>query len=270
MKNKNKSLIERVKALLSTEDPEVTLAQYEADGIIYEAEELAVDQILYVVGDEENTPAPEGTYVLDGNTVTVGEAGAITAVEPVEVEGTEDTPTEPAILADVLQVNKWSIPTDNTSFEVGETITVSYGEGENISTENLQAGEYQLENGDVIQVDSNGIVVLKTLKAETTPEPVEMAEVTELRTEIDTISENYVALQAQHVELTQTVTELSEVIDELVTVLSEQKAKRKETEQPEEKTETEFREYVNFKAVNTDKLTGTKDRVYQRLFGDQE
>lgn len=272
---KNKSLLEKVRALF-TEEETVTLEQWTEGEIVYEAEVLEVDNVLSIVTEDATEPAPAGDYTIAGNTVTVGEDGVITAVVVIEaepVEETTDEPTVPANLAEILQVNKWSLNVDNESFNEGDTVTITYGEGEDAVSESLQAGEYELENGDVIHIDSSGVIVLKTVKAGST-EPAEASTepATDPVEQSDDVKliEDIAANKANLVELTQTVTELSEVIDELVTVLSDQKTKQKETNH-EEKETADFKEYVNFKRdeKNTEKLNSTRDRVFQRLFGDQ-
>ncbi len=71
----------------------------------------------------------------------------------------ETTETEIMKLGKVLEVNKWEITVDNEDFKIGDKITVSY---EGSDPFNLSDGEYELEDGRVIQVDSDGIIVLIT------------------------------------------------------------------------------------------------------------
>lgn len=100
MKNKNKSLLEKVRSLLS--DDEVKLATFTVGDVTYEAEALTVDNVLFIVGEEGNAPAPAGNYEIDGNVITVGEEGVITVVEPVEL-GDDPDPEKDTELAELIE-----------------------------------------------------------------------------------------------------------------------------------------------------------------------
>lgn len=59
----------------------------------------------------------------------------------------------------VSQVSKWDIEIDQDSVELGSKLTTSYTDhNEDVITNNLQAGEYTLQDGKRILVDSDGIV----------------------------------------------------------------------------------------------------------------
>lgn len=73
-------------------------------------------------------------------------------------------------LAKINSIDKYEIEVNEDKFEVGTILTQNqYGDdGTVVSTNHLNDGEYELEDGTKIQVDSNGVIVLNT--------PVKLAE----------------------------------------------------------------------------------------------
>ncbi len=110
----------------------------------------------------------------------------------------------------VKSISKWQQTVVNDTFEVGEIIIrKSDFEGENDKP--LDDGEYELENGDTIQVDSDGKIVLKTPKNnEMSKETIELskheAKVTELEASIETNKTEY---EEKAVELNKKIDELT-------------------------------------------------------------
>lgn len=64
-------------------------------------------------------------------------------------------------LAKIASVDKYWMDVDNTEFKVGDKVTYIDYEGRE---QFLSDGQYELENGDTLQIDVNGIVVLYTPK----------------------------------------------------------------------------------------------------------
>ena len=69
-----------------------------------------------------------------------------------------DDPKKPYRLAKIFEVNKWEIEVENTSFAKGEKVMAVGFEDQPSHT--ITAGEYMLEDGSKIQVDSESVIVL--------------------------------------------------------------------------------------------------------------
>ena len=70
----------------------------------------------------------------------------------------DDKPVKTFKLAKIIEVNKWDIEVTNTSFAVGDKVMAVGFEDQEPTT--VQDGEYLLEDGSKIQVDSEGVIVL--------------------------------------------------------------------------------------------------------------
>lgn len=66
-------------------------------------------------------------------------------------------------LSTISQISKWKIDVEQDSFEVGTKVTYTMEEGDD-TVYNVQSGEYVLDNGDKIQVDADGVIVMITPK----------------------------------------------------------------------------------------------------------
>lgn len=108
-------------------------------------------------------------------------------------------------LATILEVNKWEINVDQENFEVGTALTISYEYEDETETYKLTDGEYELEDGSKIQVDSDGIIVLMdgadtttddTVDEDSPTEDLAKIEKTKLADEvtIDTVKEDLITL----------------------------------------------------------------------------
>ena len=76
----------------------------------------------------------------------------------------KDKPGKNFRLAKIIEVNKWDIEVSNTSFSVGDKVmAVGFEEQPDYA---VQDGEYLLEDGSKIQVDSDGVIVLLQEKGE--------------------------------------------------------------------------------------------------------
>jgi hypothetical protein len=71
----------------------------------------------------------------------------------------EETTNEVVKLGTILEVEKWEIQVDNEEFNLGDNITVTFEDSEPFP---LRDGEYELKDGRIIQVDSEGKIVLIT------------------------------------------------------------------------------------------------------------
>lgn len=66
-------------------------------------------------------------------------------------------------LAKISEINKWDITVDQDEIIMGTLLTQTFGDDE---PSRIYSGEYALENGSKIQVDSDGKVVMLTPKVE--------------------------------------------------------------------------------------------------------
>lgn len=120
-------------------------------------------------------------------------------VEEPEVKVDKDVETEMSIinLASIFEINKWEVVVTQDTFEVGTKITYNY-EGVEYS---ISDGEYLLENGDKIQVDADGVIVLYTKKDETTTEPTTEPVVETEMSKVDEKDERIKELEAKLLEM---------------------------------------------------------------------
>lgn len=87
---------EVVEETLSEETTETTFGEIKtADGeltLAYEGEELSEGLAIFVITEDGNIPAPDGTHALEGGVTISTEGGVITAIsaEEVEVEAEEE------------------------------------------------------------------------------------------------------------------------------------------------------------------------------------
>jgi len=134
-------------------------------------------------------------------------------------ETTKTTKTEVQNLAKVLAINKWEVNVENETFAIGDKITVKYEDGESYA---LQDGEYELEDGKVIQIDSDGIIVMIDGKTETTTETETKTEATEevkaseeTKTEETKTTEEENTIENQIIGLSEAIAALTARVDKL-------------------------------------------------------
>ena len=186
----NKNLIDKVKEIFRTEkfaDEPINAMVKTKDGDIFMVKdtEVKVGAEIVKMDQDEEVAILDGDYILDDeSTLTIAE-GKITVITPKKEEDTVVEEEIPAVveastevkMAVIKQINKWSMDIDQDSLEVGTILTQTWvnGDGSAMEPTTVSSGEYEMENGDLIQVDSNGKIVLITPKtAETLEESVEM------------------------------------------------------------------------------------------------
>jgi hypothetical protein len=159
-----KSLINKIKALFNEETTEESVEFVDVetqDGQILRVADVAVDQPVEIVEGENLVEAPDGNYVLVDGTTLVVSGGMITEIVEVEEdneENNEEMNSHDKNKFTILQgVDKWQVEVTEESIEVGTKLTQVDAEG---NTWQLSDGEYLLEDGTKIQVDSDGVVVL--------------------------------------------------------------------------------------------------------------
>lgn len=196
--NKSKTLLEKVKKIFADAStspaPDATAQTYlkTTDGKIFLVKSATVTIGADVVGVDSNpeatdaveTPIADGTYdIEDGSSIDVKD-GKISAVIPAPT-GTDvatPAPATPAVdpsapaatamskrkivMATIIKaVSKWALPVDQDTIAVGTLLTNAPDEDEDDGLP-VCAGEYELENGDIIQVNADGLVVLYTPKGQ--------------------------------------------------------------------------------------------------------
>ena len=193
MKNK---LLKKIKQMFEDEtfvdvktNDEKILRVYSAD--------VVVDSTIEEVTEDGTVVLEDGDYTLeDGMILTIVE-GVITEIVEVEAE-TEDEITEEEFTkmlkrrskkvskfgkskksvkkfeTVIKQVTKYDISVDNTTFAIGDVVTVSYEDGDTYS---MYAGTYELEDGSSITLDEDGIVIMITDNTDTVTDVVEVGDV---------------------------------------------------------------------------------------------
>ena len=145
-KEEKKGIVEKIKTLLSAKE-ETT-----------ETKEVEVEA--------KSTEQTEDLTAIRESIVAMSEAIA-TLTERVDAkEDTKEEKSEVINLGEVLEVNKWSIDVDQDDFELGTVITTSYTNfDDEVISNTLKSGEYELKDKRVIQVNSDGKIVLIDGKA---------------------------------------------------------------------------------------------------------
>ncbi len=173
------SLLDKVKALFAEATPE-TIFVKTVDGQILLVKAPKLDLNVEIVAVDEagvEQPLKDGDYVLEDNTNLSVLDGKIAEIATAEEETEEEM--EVVKMAVIKQVNKWALDIDQEAIEVGTILTRTYVEQakqDGVAGEPcpIASGEYEMENGDLIQVDSDGKVVLITpAKVEKPETPVE-------------------------------------------------------------------------------------------------
>lgn len=177
----NKNLIDKVKEIFRTEkfaDEPVNAMVKTKDGDIFMIKdtEVKVGAEIVKMDQDEEVAILDGDYILEDESTLTIKDGMISVITP-EVEDVAETTEEVAVeepvkMAVIKQINKWSMDIDQDTLEVGTILTQTWvnGDGTAMEPTTVTSGEYEMENGDLIQVDSNGKIVLITKKGtETTP-----------------------------------------------------------------------------------------------------
>jgi len=119
---------------------------------------------------------------------------------------------KPLNLAIIAEVDKWWIKVDNDTFAIGNKITYTDWDGNKIP---LRAGEYELETGNKMMVDSSGIITsinnsvgLKETKIEKLN--IEFMEAKELEKKVETLEAEKLEMETQLKEANDKIVELSE------------------------------------------------------------
>jgi hypothetical protein len=97
---------EVVEETLSEETIETTFGEIKtADGeltLAYEGEELGEGLAIFVITEDGNIPAPDGTHALEGGVTIETEGGAITSISAEEVEVEVEAETEDEMIEEEM------------------------------------------------------------------------------------------------------------------------------------------------------------------------
>ncbi len=196
----NKNLIDKVKEIFRTEkfaDEPVNAMVKTKDGDIFMIKdtEVKVGAEIVKMDQDEEVAILDGDYILEDESTLTIKDGMISVITP-EVEDVAETTEEGAVeevvkMAVIKQINKWSMDIDQDTLEVGTILTQTWvnGDGSAMEPTTVSSGEYEMENGDLIQVDSDGKIVLITKKGVETPvvDETVIEEMNALKVELEAI-----------------------------------------------------------------------------------
>lgn len=196
----NKNLIDKVKEIFRTEkfaDEPVNAMVKTKDGDIFMIKdtEVKVGAEIVKMDQDEEVAILDGDYILEDESTLTIKDGMISVITP-EVEDAAETTEEGAVeevvkMAVIKQINKWSMDIDQDTLEVGTILTQTWvnGDGSAMEPTTVSSGEYEMENGDLIQVDSDGKIVLITKKGVETPvvDETVVEEMNALKVELEAI-----------------------------------------------------------------------------------
>lgn len=197
----NKNLIDKVKEIFRTEkfaDEPVNAMVKTKDGDIFMIKdtEVKVGAEIVKMDQDEEVAILDGDYILEDESTLTIKDGMISVITP-EAETPEEDKAEgdveeaPVKMAVIKQINKWSMDIDQDTLEVGTILTQTWvnGDGSAMEPTTVSSGEYEMENGDLIQVDSDGKIVLITKKGVETPvvDETVIEEMNALKVELESI-----------------------------------------------------------------------------------
>jgi len=213
--DKNK-IIDKVKELFSTE--EVKMASL--DAVVSKPVTIEIPDGTELA-DGMEIEAENGTYVLaDGTSFEVSEG----VVSNLVAEETSTEEMKSHRFALITAVSKYEVEVDAETFEVGSQLRQVDTEGNSWS---LDDGEYELEDGRSIQVDSEGIVVLiGDGETEETSEETLMSE--ETKKEIEELKSKITEMEAKEVEMNSQIEKLNNEPAEVETKIEKATFSKKE------------------------------------------
>ncbi len=143
------------------------------DSRVFRVSGVGVDQTIMEVTEDGVVPVENGDVTLaDGTVITVADNVMTNVVEgePAEDEGDAPATEEMSKLkvfsklqkqhfTIIKEISTWETEVDNTSFELGEKVVYTYEEVQYAVCD----GQYELEDGTKIFVDSDGIIVMRIL-----------------------------------------------------------------------------------------------------------
>lgn len=239
---KQSSFLDKVRAIFADENKEEKMAEdtfvKTEDGKIISVKggPLAVEaMVMWVNEDATESAIEDGDYTLEDGTVVSIKEGKVAEIATKEEEATEDEEMKSEVkMAVIKQVSKWAMDVDQDSIELGTILTQTYKNEDGTDGDPLPvcAGEYEMENGDTIQVDSEGKVVLITPKGEETVPAKQDAPVAD-----ETMSKLEARLSALEAKLTEKENELVKAKEDFNKLKSQPAAKPIDTRKVDMKAE---------------------------------
>lgn len=158
-----KNLLDRVKSLFAEEDVYTDVKTDDNRVLRVYSDVIAVDVRVEEVTSDGLMSLEDADYLLDDGRVLVVKDGMISEIKEAEPTTTDVAPAEgmSAVLkfAVVKQISKWEMIVDNDTFEVGSTVKMTCEDGEEYT---LYNGTYELEDGRLITLNKEGVIVLIT------------------------------------------------------------------------------------------------------------
>ena len=158
------------------------------DSRIFRVSGVAKDETIMEVTEAGVVPVDNGDVTLeDGTVITVADNVMTNVVEGEAPDAGADvteemsklklfSKSERANFTIIKEISVWETEVNNTSFELGEKVTYTYEEVEY----GVCDGQYELEDGTKIFIDSESVIVMRilpdgTVEAPTSAEPSEEA-----------------------------------------------------------------------------------------------
>ncbi len=199
------------------------------DSRIFRVSGLGVDQTIMEVTEAGVVPVTETEVTLEDGSILEVADNLITKV--TEGEPSEDSTEEPAAeemsklklfskveranFAIIKEISVWETEVDNTSFELGEKVTYTYEEVQY----GVCDGQYELEDGTKIFIDTESIIVMRILPDGTVEAPESAAQPASEEAPADSTSEEMSAedkiISEGFVKMIESFTSLQEEIKSL-------------------------------------------------------
>lgn len=165
--NKTKTILKKMKSLFEEEDDKsVDYVDIKTkDGKILRVDDVLVDAKVKEVDEDGVIDIDDGDYTLEDGTILTIVGGVITEIKEADEEDKADedsekpTDIEASEFAKITSITKWELNVTADKIEVGTELKTLNEEGEEVP---IYDGEYELEDGRLIQVDADGVVVLIT------------------------------------------------------------------------------------------------------------
>lgn len=165
LKSKGQLLLDAFAAFLKPEEVEVVaLVLQDSNGAEIDFADLESGETPKV-GDKgtiDGSPIPDGEYIIpsmDEATVVFVD-GAISEIKPKDTDEANSPSEEPQAKTEikaetVKEIIVWDLEVVNTTFAIGDTVLVKWGEEES----SIGATEFQVKDGRRIVTDASGVIV---------------------------------------------------------------------------------------------------------------
>jgi len=168
-----KNILKKIKSLFAEEETYIEVKTEDGKILRVYSDVVAVDVAIEEVTEDGMVALEDADYKLEDGSTLVVAGGMITEIK--EAEAKEETEIETEDLTDkkfnvvkkhfesiVNQISKWEMTFDQDTFEIGTQVTMSYEYDGNTEVYNAYSGTYELEDGRIITLSADGIVLLIT------------------------------------------------------------------------------------------------------------